>query len=157
MECSGLKNTSKESVPGLLSLSLQLWIRPCQESFSGKTFSFSFAGSVEVLLPENTTTLVLRKALSEKDHHFNTSDIFDLWKPKIIAGWGKLIWVTGARPRQKMRWVRQPLSRVFPVLLGCSSPNPGDLTNGCEGWNYQHSSVPEVEPSALMKPLLFTG
>lgn len=62
----------------------------------------------------------------------------------------------GARPRQKMRWARQPLSPVFPVLLGCSFPNPRHLTNGCECWNYQHSSVPEAEPPALMKPLLFT-
>lgn len=42
---------------------------------------------------------------------------------------------------------------MFPVPLGCSFPNPRDLTNGCE---YQHSSIPEAEPSALMKPLLLT-
>lgn len=45
---------------------------------------------------------------------------------------------------------------MFPVPLGCSFPNPRDLTNGCERWHYQHSSIPEAEPSALIKPLLFT-
>lgn len=111
---------------------------------------------LEVLLPQNPTTLVLRKAWLEKDHNFDTSDTFWPLKAKKHCGVRQIIWVTGARPRWKMRWERQPLSHVFPVPLGCSFPNPTDLTNGCEHWNYEHSSVLEVEPSALIKPLLFT-
>lgn len=56
----------------------------------------------------------------------------------------------GARPTQKIRWAKQPLRDAHSQILEIDQMAVSTAITS------QHSSVSEVEPSALMKPLLLT-
>jgi len=125
-----------------------------------------------MLTSQNPTLVGLWKAFLEKARNFDTttsgqnqseeekafeSQKSSWGKTSIACCRGNPAQAKAASPRLRMGQARQPQTRTFLVLLGRWFPNPRDLTNRYEHWNYKHSSGSRSWTSALIKPLLFTG